>query len=909
MRQLKTRPFPYYVGIYSLEELVTKESRVCVLNILGTESRKVTPVSHEFSGGNVVAGVQYGREGKLETNIGDIPVYPSVREVRKNGHAFDTGVIYLPPSAVAQAVSELVNHNDALKRIIIITEKVATRDSRNIRVVCQEAGVDVIGCNCLGIANAWDNVRLGGALGGDHPGETLKPGSIAIHSNSGNFTTTIAEYLGTAGFGLTTVVSSGKDIYIHFALAEFLFAAQNDPRTKAVAIYVEPGGYYEQEALRMIEERVFGFTKPIVVCVTGRWKKDLLRSCGHAGALSGSGDDAVSKESWFDDYFGVPVFDPEKPVVSKRGVRVQSIQAFPAAMRAVFDKIDEKADFKSESDLSLKLWISDNLLAVPAELDLPIVAPLAPYDDQLSVFNKQVGAQHLRGSMRNASGASRMDPKSHVSELHGTSILDLSERTLEENVYFTLAKVRPNEADLRITNLLLNLFMKLDDAEMAVVDRARSNGATPNAYLATAVAALGDHPIMAKARAHTGRLIDAIREFGLDVHTTRFPAALDDHIAKHFFERKKDHTDDKVAALLERELKGAKKGSLVLRLARHVLKLAATRNKSVRDRQEFLIAALSTAIFWRPMLRKRMSRQVVEDAVSYLMVTSRLFASAVIDRRKNKQWRALTGPKLTGIHDSFSENAFWILFNRKPTEIELVEFKYLIGLTLTNGPGTLSAKGAKETVSSRNNISMAFVGFLANTGLSHGGNGFEAVEYLLRNFKGSGLKDPGDAKHGIDLKPLAIAAVKEYAEFKKEQKRRGALRAAPIPCINHPVFKGSAVNIDPREDFIRKQCAEKKIYNIFQEWYHLLVEELFHQGVTRNVFCVNIDAVLAVISLKLVWHGLRDGDFTDQQVQELVFNLFLFGRTIGCAAEIADHRDRGKDLDCRTPQSEVRYVL
>ena len=78
MQQLVTKPFPYFVGLYSLEELVTKDSRVCVINILGNESRKVTNVSHEYSGGNVVAGVQYGRRGVLETKIGDIPVYRSI---------------------------------------------------------------------------------------------------------------------------------------------------------------------------------------------------------------------------------------------------------------------------------------------------------------------------------------------------------------------------------------------------------------------------------------------------------------------------------------------------------------------------------------------------------------------------------------------------------------------------------------------------------------------------------------------------------------------------------------------------------------------------------------------------------------------------------------------------------------
>ena len=48
--------FPYYLGIRSLSEVATRADRVCVLNILGGESRQVTPVSHAFSGGNVVFG-------------------------------------------------------------------------------------------------------------------------------------------------------------------------------------------------------------------------------------------------------------------------------------------------------------------------------------------------------------------------------------------------------------------------------------------------------------------------------------------------------------------------------------------------------------------------------------------------------------------------------------------------------------------------------------------------------------------------------------------------------------------------------------------------------------------------------------------------------------------------------------
>ena len=171
----------------------------------------------------------------------------------------------------------------------------------------------------------WNQVRIGGALGGDNPAEALRKGSIAIFSNSGNFTTTIATYLRMAGWGTTTLISSGKDVYIHYAAPEFAFALANDARTKAAVLYAEPGGYfYELDAT---------FTKPVVACVVGRWKSKLTRAVGHAGAMAGGHDDAEAKEQWFMAKFGVDdIFTPENPVFSPRGAVVANIAHIPQAL-------------------------------------------------------------------------------------------------------------------------------------------------------------------------------------------------------------------------------------------------------------------------------------------------------------------------------------------------------------------------------------------------------------------------------------------------------------------------------------------------------------------------------------------------------------------------------------------------
>ena len=87
--------FNYFVGINSLADVATKDDRICVLNIMGSESRTVTPVSHAFSGSNVVCGTSPGRQGQvLKTPAGEIPVFDNVRAALNAGHKFNVGVVY-----------------------------------------------------------------------------------------------------------------------------------------------------------------------------------------------------------------------------------------------------------------------------------------------------------------------------------------------------------------------------------------------------------------------------------------------------------------------------------------------------------------------------------------------------------------------------------------------------------------------------------------------------------------------------------------------------------------------------------------------------------------------------------------------------------------------------------------------
>src|ERR1700740_1496615 len=164
--------FKYFVGISSLAQVATRDDRVCVLNILGGESSDVTPVGHAYSGGNVVFGTSPGRRGQvLETPIGNVPVYNNVLEGLGAGHRFNCGVVYLPPSGARDGVAELIRVNPELKKLYIVTEKLSVYDSREIRALGQQNGIDIFGGNSLGVADAWNEVGIGGARGGEHPAE------------------------------------------------------------------------------------------------------------------------------------------------------------------------------------------------------------------------------------------------------------------------------------------------------------------------------------------------------------------------------------------------------------------------------------------------------------------------------------------------------------------------------------------------------------------------------------------------------------------------------------------------------------------------------------------------------------------------------------------------------------------
>src|SRR5271163_2330569 len=609
--------FPYYLGVAALDKVATRDDRVCVLNILGGESRQVTPVSHAFSGGNVVFGTSPGRRGQvLPTPIGDIPVYNNVREGLDVGLAFNTGVVYLPPSGVRDGVAELVRVNPDLEKIVMITEKISVHDAREIRALGQANGIDIIGANCLGVADSWNRVRIGGALGGDNPEEVLLKGSVAIFSNSGGFTTTIAQYLATEGWGTTTLISSGKDVYIHYAARDFAYAFKRDARSAAAVLYAEPGGYYE---------RGLEFGKPVVACIVGRWKSKLTRAVGHAGAMAGAGDRAEDKERWFMEAFGVDaLFTPERPVVSAKGAVVTNIAHIPEALTAVMKLNGIAPDFRSRGSLALKPWIAnDQGLALPADIAMATVEALAPYNLQIAALGEQVGAVIPRQNMKDKSGATVMDPRTQVTSVHGHSVLDLAVQPLEANFALPLVHEIATENDRAMLDIAVAAEMNLvGDTALIAAEAAREAGNSPNTVMAAAAAIIGPRRVE-RALACSRALVDLFAHSGVvDSRDETFDFArvkIDEQTRSLFLATSKEAADPRPEAMLKAVYQRGGKSLF--------LKFLGTLGR--RPSRDAILAAIATTIAWGPLMRKRISRLTAETLPWYLRLYGVMIGASI----------------------------------------------------------------------------------------------------------------------------------------------------------------------------------------------------------------------------------------------------------------------------------------
>ena len=242
---------------------------------------------------------------------------------------------------------------------------------------------------------------------------------------------------------------------------------------------------------------------------------------------------------------------------------------------------------------------------------------------------------------------------------------------------------------------------------------------------------------------------------------------------------------------------------------------------------------------------------------------------------------------------------------RRPFESKL--FEMCLIASLTNGPGTLSAQGAKLSASAGNNPNTAMMTTLGTIGEVHGGNGRKAAKLLVNVFGSTDLFDPYDKENAPDLDELARAYVLKFKKRKVAAKDAG-VEYERVPCLGHPVFNTELVNYDPRERVLSAYLDEQGIYSVFLDFYHHLSKEMLTQQATNKVHAVNVDAALACVMMGIAWPLLVNNKISVERALDLPYLTFALGRVAGGASEYLDHRESGTAMDMRIPVSECRFL-
>ncbi|TNB47724.1 acetate--CoA ligase family protein [Martelella lutilitoris] len=224
--------------------------------------------------------------------IAGLACYPDIASLP---HAADLAIIALPAALVCDCVLQL--GRKGTRAAVIFSSGFGEMGpdgkalERELADTAKAARVILLGPNCLGFINAFENVYATFSQYAD--GET-GAGPVAFVTQSGAFGTAIAALARRRGLGLGYFVNTGNQADLDFA--ELMMAVVEDPRVKVAAGYLE--GISDGEALVKLAQNCRALGKPLILTKVGRMESGARAAASHTGALAVSDAvfDAVARQ-------------------------------------------------------------------------------------------------------------------------------------------------------------------------------------------------------------------------------------------------------------------------------------------------------------------------------------------------------------------------------------------------------------------------------------------------------------------------------------------------------------------------------------------------------------------------------------------------------------------------------------
>jgi len=217
--------------------------------------------------------------------VQSLPAYRSVGEIPGG---VELAVVVVPAKRVVGVARECAAAG--VRAMLVISSGFAeigedgARRQRELLEVCRDAGIRIVGPNCLGALNTASDIRLNATFA-PHPAAS---GRVAFMSQSGGLGIAIIEAAGRLGFGLSSFVSVGNKADL--SGNDLLRYWEQDPGTDVALLYLESFGNPGKFA--RIAPR-FARRKPLLAVKSGRSSAGARATSSHTGALLSASDVTV----------------------------------------------------------------------------------------------------------------------------------------------------------------------------------------------------------------------------------------------------------------------------------------------------------------------------------------------------------------------------------------------------------------------------------------------------------------------------------------------------------------------------------------------------------------------------------------------------------------------------------------
>jgi len=350
--------------------------------VVGASRRRGTVGAELFH--NLLAGGFNGPVYPVNPNapmVQSVVAYPSIAEVPG---PVDLAVVAVPAAAVVGTAEECAAAG--VRALVVLSAgfaetgpEGAQRQAQLLRV-CRDAGMRLIGPNCLGIVNTNPKVRLDATFGPAMP----LAGRVGFLSQSGALGLAVIDYATKLGLGLSSFVSVGNKADI--SSNDLLDYWEQDPDTSVALLYLESFG--NPRRFSRIARRV-GRRKPVVAVKSGRSAAGARASSSHTGALLAASDvtvDALFQQAGvirtdtLHELFDVAVLLANQPRPRGRRVGIVTNAGGPGVLCA--DACQAAGLQVAELSAELRAKLAEGLPAaasVANPVDMLAAAPAAHY--------------------------------------------------------------------------------------------------------------------------------------------------------------------------------------------------------------------------------------------------------------------------------------------------------------------------------------------------------------------------------------------------------------------------------------------------------------------------------------------------------------------------------------------------